>query len=320
MAATRLDTVGAAVRSVVNQTHRDWELVVVTQGPSAAKIADTVREAVGNHEARVILQPGRGLSRARNACVAAASGELIAMIDDDCEADPGWLEALIAALRSTPHAGVVGGPLVPPPRTRRGPGFCPGCLPADILFDPLSDPGADLPPGFDIAGGNFAVLRSAAELIGPFDEYLGPGAMFPVADEMDFLRRAATLGIAIRTTPAAVVHHTGGWRYGARAVWKLNRSYALGNGAHAAKITLLGDPRGERALREVRRMAARDWLARRRPAALPAGLGKYHYFAQAYRECLTGFVVDSRGILRAQTVDEPRLALSSEVAPVSRPS
>jgi hypothetical protein len=85
-------------------------------------------------------------------------------------------------------------------------------------------------------------------------------------------------------------------------------------------MTLLGDPRGERALLEVRRSAARDWLERRRPVALPVGLGKHHYFAKAYRECLRHFEVDSRGILQAQIVDEPRLQLSSEVAPASRPS
>jgi glycosyltransferase involved in cell wall biosynthesis len=292
----RPDTVGAAVRSIVNQTYHDWELVVIAQGAAATRISDTVHDALRGRDGRVIALTGRGLSRARNAAVEAAGGDLIAMMDDDCEADPDWLAALIDALRSAPQAGLVGGALVPPQRSRRGPGTCPSCFPEDIIYEP-SCAWTEPPSGFSLVGGNFAVLRRAAEAVGPFDEVLGAGARFAAAEEMDFQRRAAHLGIAMRSTPRAVVHHTHGWRYGVSAVLNFHRGYALGNGAHAAKMTLVGDPGGEVALRRMHQLATRDWLERRHPPALAGGLIRYYYFATGYRECLGGYVVDDRGVL-----------------------
>lgn len=306
IAATRADTVGATVRSIVEQTHRDWELLVIAQGPRAAQIATVVDAALRGRDGRVIQQRCWGLSRARNTAVRAASGELIAMTDDDCEAAPDWLDALIAALRASPTAGVLGGPLLPPPRSRRGPGVCPACSPSDVLWAPGRF-AQDSPPGFSVVGGNLAFLRRTAEMVGPFDEYLGPGAYFPVADDIDFVRRAARLGIPLRSSATAVVHHTSGWRYGMRAVAKIHRNYALGNGGHAGKITLLGDAGGAAALHDMRRMAARDWLTRRRAAALPAGISRYHYFVTAYRDCLRRFVVDAQGLLRAKARDKSEL-------------
>lgn len=297
IAATRSDTVGAAVRSIVNQTYRDWELVVVAQGPAAVSISQTVHEALGGRDGRVIRQPGRGLSRARNAAIAATRGEVIAAIDDDCEAEPDWLEALIAAFRATPRAGLVGGALVPPPRSRRGPANCPACLPSDVLYEPRNA-WTDAPTGFSIAGGNFALLRSTAERVGAFDEAFGVGAHFAVAEEMDYIRRAANLGIAMRSTSAAVVRHTYGWRYGVRTVWNLQRLYSFGNGGHAAKMTLVGDPRGVADLRQVQRLAARDWFERRRLVALPGGLSRYYFFAKGYRECLNGYFVNDEDVLQ----------------------
>jgi GT2 family glycosyltransferase len=297
IAATRSDTVGAAVRSIVKQTYRDWELVVVAQGPAVPSISHTVREALRGREGRVIRQAGRGLSRARNAAIAATCGEVIASIDDDCEAEPDWLEALIGAFRATPRAGLVGGALVPPPRSRRGPANCPACLPSNVLYEP-PNAWTDEPRGFSIIGGNLALLRSTAERVGAFDEALGAGAYFAVAEELDYMRRAANLGIAMRTTSAAVVRHTYGWRYGIRTVWNLQRLYSFGNGGHAAKMTLVGDPRGEDDLRHVQRLAARDWFERRRLVTLPGGLSRYHYFAKGYRECLNDYFVDDLGMLQ----------------------
>jgi len=316
IAATRSDTVGAAVRSIVKQTYRDWELVVIAQGPAVEGISQTVQEALGGREGRVIRQAGRGLSRARNAAVAATCGEVIASIDDDCEAEPDWLEALIAAFREAPRAGLVGGALVAPPRSRRGLANCPACLPGDLLYEP-PHAWTDTPTGFSIIGGNLALLRSTVERVGAFDEALGAGAHFPVAEEVDYMRRAANLGIAMRSTSAAVVHHTYGWRFGIREVWKLQRDYSFGNGGHAAKMTLLGDPRGEDDLRRVQRLAVRDWLERRHLVALPGGLRRYHHFAKGYRDCLNGYFVTDRGVLQRNPVSVESRCVAA--IPVSDP-
>jgi glycosyltransferase involved in cell wall biosynthesis len=302
VAATRPDTVGDTVRSITAQTHPDWHLVVVAQGPGAGGVAAAVEQALGDHDrarATVVRQDGTGLSRARNAAVMAADGDVIAMIDDDCEADPRWIEVIVDRLVAEPAVGLVGGAVIAPPRQGRGPANCPSCQPADVAYHPGSSPdGPDgPPPGFAWIGANFAFRRATAQGVGEFDELLGAGARFPVAEEIDFMRRAGALGIAMLTTPEAVVHHTYGWRQGVGAVWRLQRNYARGNGAYAAKLTMLGDPRGPRDLSEMRRLTATDWWTRRRPVAVPAGLRRYAHFIAGYRECLRECRVDERGLL-----------------------
>jgi glycosyltransferase involved in cell wall biosynthesis len=300
VAATRPDTVGATARSIAAQTHGDWELIVVVQGGAAPAVAEAVEREVPGGRARVIPQDGKGLSRARNLAVSVAGGDVIAMTDDDCEASPDWLAVLADRFDSAPTAGIVGGAVVAPPARVRGPGNCPACQPAEALYEPAACPGGP-PPGFGWIGANFAVRRGTAELVGEFDELLGAGAHFPVAEEIDFMRRAAAFGIPMLTTPKAVVHHTFGWRHGVAAVWRLQGNYARGNGGYAGKLTLLGDPQGAADLATMRRLTMVDWIERRHPIALPAGVRRYHHFAAGYRDCLHEFRVDDRGLLQRRS-------------------
>lgn len=309
IAATRADTVGAAVRSIVSQTYQDWELVVVAQGGASDSIAAAVKDALGGREGKVVRDAGRGLSRARNAAIAAADGDVLAMIDDDCEADPEWLEAILSRLTRNSRVGVVTGTVVAPPKAKRGLGNCPASYPADVLYDPAVS-GHQPPEGFDWIGANFALTRTAAEAIGPFDEYLGAGARFSAGEDADYRWRAVEQGIVMQVAPESIVRHTYGWRYGLRALHAFQRGYARGGGAFAAKLTLLGDPWGSYDLNEQRRKIAHDWRPGRRSnlpastqhtrlAALPIAIRRYLVFASAYRECMTDFRVDARALLQA---------------------
>jgi succinoglycan biosynthesis protein ExoM len=120
----RPEGLAVAVRSVFRQTTVDLaalELVIVDndQAPSAEPVARQLA-AEAPFPVRYVHEPVAGVANARNAAIAAASGDLIAFLDDDEEAAPGWLAALIEtqarfdadvvfgpvqarALRQTPH-------------------------------------------------------------------------------------------------------------------------------------------------------------------------------------------------------------------------
>jgi glycosyltransferase involved in cell wall biosynthesis len=102
----RWDDLLAAIASVHEQRDRvPLEIIVVIDHNPALlermrAIATDVR-LTENVEAR-------GLSGARNSGVLLATGDIVAFIDDDAMADPGWLEALVSAYDDPLVAGAGG--------------------------------------------------------------------------------------------------------------------------------------------------------------------------------------------------------------------
>ena len=78
-----------AIRSVLNQTFRDFELIVVDDGSS-----DGTAKILSRFDGRLtaVCQKNRGVSAARNAGIAHAQGELLAFLDSDDE----WLPDKLA--------------------------------------------------------------------------------------------------------------------------------------------------------------------------------------------------------------------------------
>jgi glycosyltransferase involved in cell wall biosynthesis len=94
-----------AVSSVLNQTYRDLEVVIVDDG-STDNTAEVVR-AFGDPRVRYLCQENRGTSAALNTAWRAARGEHIARLDSDDAWLPNFLAALVPALEADAELGVI---------------------------------------------------------------------------------------------------------------------------------------------------------------------------------------------------------------------
>lgn len=142
------------------------------------------------------LAPG-GLSAARNAGAAAASGEIFAFTDDDCEPDREWLTRLNPIFQTGRYDAAGGPNLPPPPRSWEEAVVCaaPGA-PSHVMLD--DDEAEHLP------GCNIAVTRAAFEKIGGFDPQF-----HTAGDDVDFCWRLRDAGFHLGFAPGAFVWH---WR------------------------------------------------------------------------------------------------------------
>lgn len=86
-----------AIKSVLDQTHQDFEVIVVDDGSSDGGAA--VVRAIDDPRVRLLQQKNGGVSRARNAGIAAARGDLICFLDADDWYAPGFLQAVSTMYR-----------------------------------------------------------------------------------------------------------------------------------------------------------------------------------------------------------------------------
>ena len=90
-------TIAGCIESVLAQrTSEEFEILVVDDGSTDS----TARIAAGYPHVRVLTQPNAGASAARNLGAREARGWILCFIDADCIATPGWLDALVGAIRA----------------------------------------------------------------------------------------------------------------------------------------------------------------------------------------------------------------------------
>ena len=171
----RADFVVRAIDSLTNQTLHidDYEILVIDNGSRD----DTKRRIEEKFPAipnlRCVYEPRLGLSVARNTGLASSRGRILAFLDDDAIACPGYLEEILGVFKSCqPPPGLLCGPVEPIWGVPR-----PNWLKDDLLglYSVLnwSDIPRPLEEGEWIAGANFAVARDVLSACGGFDENLG---------------------------------------------------------------------------------------------------------------------------------------------------
>ena len=199
-------TLSECLEGLLRLEYANFEVIVVNDGSvdATAKIADS-------YGFRVITTENRGLASARNTGLAAATGEIVAYIDDDAYPDPHWLRYLAATFTSTKHVGV-GGPNIAPPDD--GPiAECVAHSPGNPVHILLSDTEAEHIPGC-----NMAFRKSALDAIGGFD------TRFRIAgDDVDACWRLQERGGTLGYNAGAMVwHHR---RNSVKAYWKQQHNY-----------------------------------------------------------------------------------------------
>ncbi len=97
-----------AVESVLAQTHRDLELLIIDNGSTDRSLEIMMRYARMDERIRVLLRPDRGVAAAANCGLEEARGEWIARLDCDDIFLPEKLEKQVAFIRKNPDARIVG--------------------------------------------------------------------------------------------------------------------------------------------------------------------------------------------------------------------
>ena len=184
-------TMDQCLASLAMLDYPNYEVIVVNDGSRDR----TLEIAESYDHCRIISQPNKGLSAARNVGAEAATGEIVAYTDSDCVADPDWLTYLVAKMEAGSLAAC-GGPNFPPAEDDLVPAavaVAPGG-PTHVL---ISDEVAE-----HIAGCNMAFRRDVLRQLGGFDPiYRAAG------DDVDICWRLQDAGYTIGFSPAAVVWH-----------------------------------------------------------------------------------------------------------------
>jgi glycosyltransferase involved in cell wall biosynthesis len=95
-----------AVQSVLNQTYKDIEIIVVNDNPTTSSLYDKIFNYCKEIKIKCIFSNGKGAAVARNRGVENAHGDFIAFLDDDDEWLPDKL-MLQYALFNEPNVGMV---------------------------------------------------------------------------------------------------------------------------------------------------------------------------------------------------------------------
>lgn len=164
----RWDDIIGAVASVAAQRRPVHEVVIVSDHNE--ELLGRLREH--GPVAVVVANTGApGLSGARNTGVAAATGDIVAFLDDDAAADPEWTERLVEAYAQDPNALGVSGHVRPEWRAPR-----PAWFPDEFLwvvgcsYRGQPESRAVVRNGI---GANMSFRRDVLTTIGGFDSSIG---------------------------------------------------------------------------------------------------------------------------------------------------
>jgi glycosyltransferase involved in cell wall biosynthesis len=179
------------IESILRQTERMTETteVIVVNNASTDGTRDV---ALRYPRVKLVDEPRKGLTHARQAGFAASSGRLIANVDSDSRLTEGWVERVLEAFEQNSRLVAFSGPLIYYDLTRQQ-----RRLVQVFYFSAWMTYFINrriLHMGSMVQGGNFVVSRKALQKIGGFDlniEFYG--------EDTDIARRMAAVGDVVYT-------------------------------------------------------------------------------------------------------------------------
>ncbi len=228
------DVINRAILSIIKQTYKEWELIVVDDSPCDWLLRDEVRQAIihyaDSYKVEYIANAKNyGACYSRNIGLQKAQGEYIAYLDDDDEWLPEKLEEQLRILEnSSEDTALVYGPYY---RLIENTGEkklidCP--LLSGKLYDEL------MIRGNFFGGMSMPLMRTKCVIdVGGFDE------LMQSAQDMDLWLRLAKKYNVVRASIPLVIYHVNDSEHitnnprkkvaGLRRLIEKNKEYLLGN-------------------------------------------------------------------------------------------
>lgn len=185
----RQDAIGACIEALLAQEHAHREILVVDNGST-----DGTRDVIQRYPVTLLVEREIETSyAARNLGIRHAKGEIVAFIDSDCIAAPGWLAHLLPPFDDANVGAVVGCIADAPPQSL--------AEQFTARIQPFARP--DCGGLKTLLTANVAIRRNALERLNLFDAHL------PTAGDVDLgWRIQLRLGLTIAEAPEAVVWHS----------------------------------------------------------------------------------------------------------------
>jgi glycosyltransferase involved in cell wall biosynthesis len=197
------------LQSLSRQEYPDFEVVVVDNCSRDV----TVKQVVERSGFRYARQERPGLDWARNLGIKESRHAIVAFIDDDAQAAPGWLRGLAYGFQDPEVMAVTGMVL---PAELESPaqndfeiygGMNKGFTGFTIRKEEMTDQAFFWASGWGV-GTNMAFRKALFEVIGDFDVGLDVGTPTGGGGDIEMFFRCVAAGNMLRYEPAALVWHT----------------------------------------------------------------------------------------------------------------
>lgn len=202
-----------------------YEVIVVDNEPDTGATRRALA-SITDPRLRIISEPIKGVSRAKNLGIASTDADLVLLTDDDVVVDGGWVRSTVAVFAEDPRITAVTGLVMPGSLLTRPEqwfelacGFGKGYQRAvwstsdgDESLRPLG-PRGDGGPLFPFSAGYFGSGNSVAfrtqrlREMGGFDPALGPGTPTRAGEDLDVFVRVLTAGDVLVYEPRVLIRH-----------------------------------------------------------------------------------------------------------------